>query len=46
MNVLFFLLNVIFRYYVKRYEIFDLRFVVKLLDSFYVDDFVGGGAIL
>ena len=39
-----FLLNATLRHHVKRYEISDSRFVAKLLDSFYVDDFVGGGA--
>ena len=39
-----FLLNATLRHHVKRYEISDPRFVAKLLDSFYVDDFVGGGA--
>ena len=39
-----FLLNATLRHHVKRFEISDSRFVAKLLDSFYVDDFVGGGA--
>ena len=39
-----FLLNATLRHHVKRYKISDSRFVAKLLDSFYVDDFVGGGA--
>ena len=38
------LLNAILRHHVKRYEISDPSFVAKLLDSFYVDNFVGGGA--
>ena len=40
-----FLLNATLRHHVNKYEISDKRFVSKLLDSFYVDDFVGGGAI-
>jgi len=39
-----FLLNATFRHHVKRYEISDPGFVARLLDSFYVDDFVDGGA--
>ena len=39
-----FLLNATLQHHVKRYEISDLRFVAKLLNSFYVHDFVGGGA--
>ena len=39
-----FLLNATLRRHVKRYEVSDSRFVAKLLDSFYVDDFVRGGA--
>ena len=39
-----FLLSATLRHHVKRYEISDPSFVAKLLDSFYVDDFVGGGA--
>lgn len=39
-----FLLNATLRHHVKRYEIYEPKFVAKLLDSFYVDDFVGGGA--
>ena len=39
-----FLLNATLRHHVKRHENSDSRFVAKLLDSFYVDDFVGGGA--
>ena len=37
-----FLLNATLRHHVKRYKISDSKFVAKLLDSFYVDDFVGG----
>ena len=39
-----FLLNATLQHHVKRFEIFDPRFVAKLLDSFSVDDFVDGGA--
>ena len=44
LNTLPFLLNATLQHHVKRYEISDSRFVPTLLDSFYVDDFVGGGA--
>jgi len=37
-------LNATLQHNVKRYEISDPRFEAKLLNSFYVDDFVGGGA--
>ena len=37
-------MNATLRHRAKRYEVSDLRFVAKLLDSFYVDDFVCGGA--
>ena len=37
-------MNATLRHHVKRYEVSDSRFVAKLLDSFYVDDFVRGGA--
>ena len=39
-----FLLNATIRHHLKKYEKCDPEFVQKLRDSFYVDDFVGGGA--
>ena len=38
-----FLLNAKIRHHLKKYEKPDPEFVQKLRDSFYVDDFVGGG---
>ena len=39
-----FLLNATLQHHIKKYEVSDPSFVSMLLDSFYVDDFVGGGA--
>ena len=39
-----FLLNATIRHHIKKYEECDPGFVQRLLDSFYVDDLVGGGA--
>ena len=38
-----FLLNATLRHHIKKYEDCEPSFVSRLLDSFYVDDFVGGG---
>lgn len=46
LNVFFFLLNVILRYYILKFIVVDFEFVKKLIDLFYVDDFVGGGVLL
>ena len=39
-----FLLNPTLRHHITKYAEVDPEFVKKLIDSFYVDDFVGGGA--
>lgn len=46
LNVLFFLFNVMLRYYIIRFVEVDFEFVRKLIELFYVDDFVSGGGIL
>ena len=39
-----FLLNATLRHHISKFMAVDPEFVKKLIDSFYVDDFVGGGA--
>ena len=39
-----FLLNATLRHHISKFSEVDPEFVKKLIDSFYVDDFVGGGA--
>ena len=39
-----FLLNATLRHHISKFITIDPEFVKKLIDSFYVDDFVGGGA--
>ncbi|XP_074623309.1 uncharacterized protein LOC141881432 [Acropora palmata] len=39
-----FLLNATLRHHISKFITVDPEFVKKLIDSFYVDDFVGGGA--
>ena len=39
-----FLLNATLRHHISKFMAVDPEFVRKLIDSFYVDDFVGGGA--
>ena len=41
-----FLLNATLRHHISKLMAVDPEFVKKLIDSFYVDDFVGGGASL
>ena len=44
LNVSPFLLNATLRHHISKFMAVDPEFVKKLVDSFYVGDFVGGGA--
>ena len=44
LNASRFLLNATLRHHISKFMAVDPEFVKKLIDSFYVDDFVGGGA--
>ena len=40
-----FVLNATLRHHISKFITVDPEFVKKLIDSFYVDDFVGGGSL-